>query len=139
MNWLSKLIFPTSQPTVPEEVSLKLDPTQENIGIHLLSDYASEYEFVSEEISESCVVDLINNLEWENGFFQVTVTLEPGLFMEVGGSLNGIDGLAGVYHNHPEKIMLVTSIPPENRDEMVEIILSFIRKNGEWKDKYQFD
>ena len=139
MNWLSKFILSAVGHKVLEEVCCEPDPTEENVGIHLLSDYGNHYEYISEEPTELSAVELINSLDWEHGFFQVIVTLASGLSMEVGGSLNGVDGLSGVYRNRTEHQQLVTSVPPESTEDMVEIIKSFIYQDGQWKGKYQFN
>lgn len=123
---------------MPEEIGQEPDPTQERVGVHLLSDFGEGYAYVSEEPSIPIVVELMEGLDWERGFFQVIVTLAPGVSMELGGSLNGVDGLSGVYRNRAEQLHLVTSVPPDSVEDMVEIMQSFIRKDGLWQDKYQF-
>lgn len=138
MSWLSKFILSAGGHKIPDESIFEPDAIENTIGIHLLSDCGQGHEFVSKEATESIAAELIDQLEWKLGFFQVIVTMEPGLSMEVGGSMNGIDGLSAVYRNRADNQELITEVPPESTKDMIEILISFIRNDDEWKEKYQF-
>ena len=138
MGWLSKFILSAGGIKVPETEDIKPEPSEKNAGIHLLSDYGDEYEQISSDTDSIIIKDLINRLDWESGFYQVICTLEPGVLIEVGGSLNGHDGLSGIYINRLKNIEAVTIEPPETKAEMIEIMQSFAVGSDVWHTKYSW-
>mgnify|MGYP001189806281 FL=1 len=59
--------------------------------------------------------------------------------MEVGGSLNGIDGLSAMYRDRNNRVDAVIKRPPETVKQMQEILESFISENGNWQQLYDFE
>ncbi len=102
----------------------------------MLSNYGEGYELISPEANYSIAIELINSLDWATGFYQVIYTREPGVLLEVGGSLNKQDGLSVVYINRAKKIETVTTHPPATIAELVEILESFATGTNVWKTKY---
>ena len=138
MGWFSNFILSAGGIKVLEAEDIKPDTSESNIGIHLYSNYGEEYEFISPEVSKDTVRKLINDLDWESNFFQVICTLEPGKTMEVGGSLNGLDGLSAVFINRQDNIESVIVNPLSTREEMNEVMQSYILGTRIWYESYNW-
>ena len=104
-----------------------------------MSDYGDDYDYLSEEISTRIISSEINKLDWENGFFQLIVVVEPGVSMEVGGSLNGIDGLSAMHRNRLKRVDSVIVNPPDSVYAMQRILEVFIDPNMEWDKEFEFE
>ena len=115
------------------------DPTETVVGVHLLSDYGGGQTLLSKEISKKIIAQEIQKLDWENNFYQFVVVLKPGVSMEVGGSLNGVDGLSAMYRNRHNRIDAVINDAPETVLQMQRILESFILGGEEWRKEYDFD
>ncbi|CAA0104241.1 Uncharacterised protein [BD1-7 clade bacterium] len=122
-----------------ESADWKLDPTETTIGIHLISDYGNGQSLLSKEISNKSIATEINKLDWVSNFYQFIVVLEPGISMEIGGSLNGINGLSAMYRNRHNRINAVINEAPESVLQMQNILEDFILGDDQWKKKYDFD
>ena len=117
----------------------KEDPAETIVGIHLISDYGSEHTILSTEISREIIDKELEKLDWNNNFYQFAVVVSPGVSMEVGGSLNGIDGLSAMYRDRNNRVDAVIKRPPETVKQMQEILESFISENGNWQQLYDFE
>lgn len=115
------------------------ESSESMVGIHLISDYGNGQQVLSKEIAEDIISKELNKLDWENNFYQFVVVIEPGVSMEVGGSLNGVDGLSAMYRNRHKRIDAVIKQPPETVKQMEEILFEFVAGNDAWKKKYDFD
>ncbi|MBU8921221.1 MAG: hypothetical protein KOO63_05320 [Bacteroidales bacterium] len=113
-----------------------VDPTETTVGIHLISDYGNGQTLLSKEISNKIIATEINKLDWVSNFYQFVVVLEPGVSMEVGGSLNGIDGLSAMYRNRHNRIDAVINEAPQTVLQMQNILEDFILGNDQWQKKY---
>jgi hypothetical protein len=107
-------------------------------GLHVLSDYGSDHEHRSNEPEESTIIDLMNSLEWDCGFYQVVLVLPTGESMEVGGSLDPDDGLSSSYRNDAQGIHRVTEDPPTTVNEMTNVLLSFHRGDNQWEEMFNY-
>ena len=136
MGWLSKFILSAAGKKTPTVEDFLPEPYEENVGVHLLSNYGEEYEQISPDTSKETIADLITRLDWESYFYQVICTIEPGVTLEVGGSLNDFDGLSAMYRNRIKNIESVIVEPPGTRKEMIEIMQSFARGNEIWHTNY---
>jgi hypothetical protein len=116
-----------------------VDSTETIVGVHLISDYGSDQVILSKEISNKVIATEINKLDWKNNFYQFVVVLEPGVSMEVGGSLNGIDGLSAMYRNRHNRIDAVINEAPESVLTMQKILEYFILGNDQWQKEYDFN
>jgi hypothetical protein len=114
------------------------DPTESVKGIHILTDYGSQHQYLGENLDIVHVLSELRKLPWTTEFIQFVVVTEPGVSMEVGGSLNGIDGLSGVYRNRHTGTQAVTTNAPESVNEMEEILKSFLGGNEKWKSLFEF-
>lgn len=119
--------------------SWKEDPSETVVGIHLLTDYGSGYQFLSRELSDKKVREEINKLEWQRRFYQLVVVTKPGISMEVGGSINPNVGLSAMYRDRHNRIDAVIISPPSTVDEMAEILIAFLREDESWKKEYEFE
>lgn len=122
-----------------ESSDWRKDPTETVVGVHLISDYGSGQTLLSKEISNKIIATEIQKLDWENNFYQFVVVLEPGVSMEVGGSLNGIDGLSAMYRNRQERIDAVINEAPETVLQMQTILEDFILGNDNWQKAHSFN
>jgi hypothetical protein len=119
--------------------SWKEDPSETVVGIHLLTDYGSGHQLLSQELSEKKIREEIYKLEWQRKFYQLVVVTEPGISMEVGGSMNPNVGLSAMYRNRRNRIDAVIISPPSTVDEMAEILIAFLREDESWKKEYEFE
>jgi hypothetical protein len=113
-------------------------PDGRAIGLHVLSDFGDNYEFVSEAPNRPLIMSTIRALDWRNGFHQVILVTEPGVSMEVGGSLDPSDGLSSIYQDEKNDIYRVTAKPPSTVDEMEAILVSFLHGDGRWEQMYEY-
>jgi hypothetical protein len=121
-----------------KEVDWKTSPIEAKVGIHLLSNYGSKHDFLNTTISSTIIAEELLKLDWKNNFYQFVVVSEPGISMEVGGSLNGIDGLSAMYTDRHQRIQGVIKQPPESVKEMQNILNSFLQPNRIWIQQYDF-
>ena len=119
-------------------VNWREDPTEATVGIHLLSHYGSEQEYLSNETSIESIREELDRLDWEGNFYQFVVVIEPGISMEVGGSLNGVDGLSAMYRNRLDQVEGVIKEPPEDVLEMKHILELFVSGTDKWMQEYEF-
>lgn len=108
-------------------------------GIHLLLGFGSAHEYVGEEITPQVISSVLTSLDWENRFYQLIVVVRPGISMEVGGSLNGIDGLSAMYRNRHKRISAVIVQAPESVAELQNILEDFIEPDAVWEKNYEFN
>jgi len=132
-------LFGTSTSDPPNQDAWQTDPTETLVGIHLISDYGNKQVTLSTEISKELIAKELNKLDWENRFFQFVVVVSPGVSMEVGGSLNGIDGLSAMYRDRHNQVDAVIKQPPQTVHEMQNILESFISGKDNWKKSYEFE
>lgn len=113
-------------------------PEGRKIGLHVLSDFGDTHTFVAEAPNRRIIVSTIRALDWETGFHQIILVKEPGVSLEVGGSLNPDDGLSAVYTDEKRNVCKVTSSPPETVEDMVSLLVSFLTGGGRWEQMYDF-
>jgi hypothetical protein len=113
-------------------------PEGRKIGLHVLSDFGDTHTFVAEVPKRRIIVSTIRTLDWETGFHQIILVKEPGVSLEVGGSLNPDDGLSAVYTDEKRNVCEVTSSPPETIEDMVALLVSFLTGGGRWEQMYDF-
>ena len=135
----SIIIFLLSATNYALASSWENEPSESIKGIHLLYEYGAKYSFLSKQVSPAIIRRELGKLDWKNNFFQFVVVVEPGISMEVGGSLNPQDGLSAMYRDRHKRVDAVIISPPTSVNEMEEILVSFIKADGAWKDKYAFE
>ena len=113
-------------------------PEGRAVGLHVLSDFGDTHEFVSEAPDRRLIMSTLRTLDWRNGFHQVILITEPGVSMEVGGSLDPSDGLSSIYQDENNDIYRVTAKPPSTVDEMEAILVSFCQGDGKWEQMYEY-
>jgi hypothetical protein len=120
-------------------LSWETEPSESIRGIHLLSNYGAKYSFISEQVSPAIIRRELDKLDWKNNFYQFVIVLQPGISMEVGGSLNPQDGLSAMYRDRHKRVDAVIVSPPTSVTEMGDILVSFIDADGSWRNKYEFE
>ncbi|HBS54110.1 MAG TPA: hypothetical protein DEA38_00040 [Stenotrophomonas sp.] len=106
--------------------------------VHVISDFGDAHHLAANEATPQTIRDALQSVDWVHGFHQVVVVVEPGVSMEVGGSLDPQHGLSAMYENHAEGVQAVIIDPPSSVDEMQDILLSFIEGGDTWKNEYAF-
>jgi hypothetical protein len=113
-------------------------PEGRAVGLHVLSDFGDTHQFVSEAPNRRLIMSTIQALDWRKGFHQVILITEPGVSMEVGGSLDPSDGLSSVYQDEKNDIYRATVSPPGTVDEMEAILVSFLQGDGRWEQMFDY-
>ncbi len=110
---------------------------ESEVGIHLIHDG------VVRKISSSIDLEEISNelykLDWDSDFYQFLVVKEPGVLMEVGGSLDPSDGLSAIYFNRLDGSEAVIKRAPQSVLEMKQILEAFLQPGDIWREHYEFD
>ncbi|WP_339462996.1 hypothetical protein [Pseudomonas sp. EA_105y_Pfl2_R69] len=109
------------------------------VGLHVISDFGSDYTYVSEAPDHIEISNTIKRLDWQKGFHQVILVTAPGVSMEVGGSLDPSDGLSSVYRDINKSIYRVTVDPPISVNQMEKILLSFHAGDNQWEKMYKYE
>lgn len=126
-----------SKPASNQIVS-QLPPEQLVKGVHLIRNFGESYGYLGENIEVEHVVALLRKQPWRTEFLQFVVVIQPGISMEVGGSLNDVDGLSAFYRNRLAGKEAVTKVAPESVDELEWIIRSFLMDDQKWKSLFDF-
>jgi hypothetical protein len=134
---LLAMLLPVSSPTQTD--AWKSDPTESNVGIHVIPNFGDDPTVFSPTISNDAIHAALRSVDWINGFHQVVVVTAPGISMEVGGSLDQEHGLSAMYRDRHDRVDAVIVNPPETIEEMESILISFIRQDGSWRQEYEFD
>jgi hypothetical protein len=114
------------------------DPIESVVGIHVLTDYGSQHRHLGKNLNASHALSELRKLPWTKQFMQFVVVTKPGVSMEVGGSLNGVDGLSAVYRNRHDAVEAVTKVAPKSVKEMEYILGSFLNDDGKWRSLFAF-
>lgn len=107
----------------------------ESVGLHLYSNHGFSHTFINGTPNEIMIMETLDKLNWKE-FHQVALVKWNGESLEVGGSLNPIDGLTSTYK--APGITLVTESPPKTIEDLKFILCSFHREDGHWKKNYAF-
>ena len=113
------------------------DDFESEVGVHLL-ELGGEPRCLLRELDMAGISEELHKLDWQSNFYQFVVVKEPGVSMEVGGSLDESDGLSAYYKNFPEKIEAVIVAPPKTVLEMEQILEAFLQPDEVWKTRYEF-
>jgi hypothetical protein len=100
----------------------------------VLSDYGSKENLKKENPSESEILDIMNSIDW-NLFHQVCLSKNDYDWIEVSGNLNE-DGLAVIYEKNNEQFVIDKA--PTSINQLIEIILSYYKNDGQFNKKYKF-
>lgn len=116
------------------------DTMSSHVGLHLLSTNwpNQNYTFISPNPNEREIEQLMERLDWVEGFHQVVLTTSKNTSMEVGGSMHPNHGLSAVYRVLDKKIYSVTSTPPINVGQMKQILKLFLNDDKSWQEIYGF-
>lgn len=114
------------------------DKTESEVGVHVLSS-TGKHTHISNKLTWELIRKELHTLDWHNNFYQFIVVTDPGVSMEVGGSMNGIDGLSAMYRNRQKRVDAVIKNPPESVYEMEKILEEFLKPNNIWVKKYDFE
>ncbi len=113
------------------------DSFESEVGVHLLK-MGGDYRQLSRELDMQQISAELHKLDWQSNFYQFIVVKEPGISMEVGGSLDESDGLSAYYKNFPEQVEAVIVGPPKSVLEMEQILEAFLQPGEVWKTRYKF-
>ncbi|ACE83307.1 PLD nuclease N-terminal domain-containing protein [Cellvibrio japonicus] len=143
-RWQSKMeIMRWEMSNLKEEMDFyneawKEDKTETAVGIHIIFP-DGKHDHISDKLDLEIIEKEIKKLDWHSNFYQFIVVIKPGISMEVGGSLNGVDGLSAMYRNRINRVDAVIRTPPEDVSEMQKILKVFLMPGEEWRKKYEFN
>ena len=101
----------------------------------LISNYGAEEKIISDQINSEQIVETMNGIDWKL-FHQVVLTKGNGDYLEVGGNTSD-DGLSVMYQENNHQYFIVD--PPETVEQMLEILLSYLAVDYQYKNQYKFD
>lgn len=106
----------------------------QKIELLVLTDYGATEVLKQKGVSIEIVKEIMMGLDWDK-FHQVVLSRSKQDWIEVGGNL-GEDGLAAVYQEKVE--IFVTDEAPASVEQMIDIVVSYIKDDGVFKAKYKF-
>jgi len=106
----------------------------EKISLLVLSDYGSVEKINLPNILENDIVTIMKDIDWRQ-FHQVVLSRNDNDWIEVGGNL-GKDGLSCMYEENGE--VFVIYFAPTSVNQLIEILISYYRNDGEFNSKYHF-
>ena len=122
-----------------QESDWQSDPVESKVGIHILYDMGGEHRHWSERASIEEALSAIRSIRWEREFAQIIAVTEPGISMDVGGSLDDEHGLSAMHVNRHQRRNALIVPPPESVGEMEDIMRVFLVSDEAIFDKYRFD
>jgi|GEM_PF-3187999 len=114
------------------------DPMETRSGVHLLHGMGAEHEFFSGTVDRSSVLAAIRSVDWDNEFSQVFAVVRPGVWLEVGGSLDPDHGLSASYVDRGKRIDSVIRTPPASVADMEAMMLRFLESEDSLLGTYDF-
>ncbi|MCA0393162.1 MAG: hypothetical protein LCH70_03410 [Proteobacteria bacterium] len=114
------------------------DPMETRAGIHLLHGTSAAFESFSETVDADTVLAAIRSVDWDADFCQVFIVPRPGVWLEVGGSLDPQHGLSAMYVHRGDRVESVIRLPPRTLAEMEDIALTFLASEDALFDAYPF-
>lgn len=100
----------------------------------VISNYGSDEKIISESTSISEIKETMNRIYW-NEFHQVILSIDNGNWIEVGGSLYE-DGLSSAYQENGQPFIINKT--PTSIDHMTEILISYFKGDGKFKQKNKY-
>ena len=96
----------------------------------VMSDYGKTERQVSSQATEQEVLQTMQSLDW-SGFHQVVLHRPNGDWLEVGGSMDPLDGLSVMFEEGGKQ--LVIKEPPSTPEEMTQFLLGYLSCGDDWK------
>ncbi|MEM6894615.1 MAG: hypothetical protein AAF554_13065 [Bacteroidota bacterium] len=118
--------------------SLSKQQEKRTLKLVVAYDSGQRLKTISENASQEIIKSTMESINWNE--FHI-VQLEDNRnndfkALHVSGSL-GADGLASGFVTENEHILLVE--PPETVDQMIEILLDFLKGEETWRNKYVYE
>ncbi|WP_100609987.1 hypothetical protein [Confluentibacter lentus] len=105
-----------------------------NFEIEVISDYGSKPLLKQSITSIEIIIEIMNSLDW-NDFQIVNLSKSCNDWISLSGNLSG-DGLACVYKEKNQEFIIYSA--PNTIQQMTEILVSYYKRDGEFKKKYKF-
>ncbi|QDT28344.1 hypothetical protein Enr10x_36860 [Gimesia panareensis] len=115
-------------PKIPPDIPDRLQ--SHDILLKILLPATSEPQIVATNPSREEIRKHVYALKWNDITF-VTAEIDQDNWLDGSGSLNPEDGLSGMCSI--EGVQYVTEQAPESLDEIVELLHSFVLRNGAWR------
>ena len=115
------------------------DPIEGDRGLHVVSDYEGGHRLVDRRPTERIIRATIRNLDWVDGFHHVIIVTSPGVSLTVSGSLDPGIGLSASYMDRKKEVHKITREPPATVENMEDLLVSFYRGDGRWKQMYVYE
>ncbi len=123
----------------------KLDPDWHNDaiesdpGLHWIANHGDSKRLCAIGSAYTELKRRIGSVNWDNEFHQFFAVTQPGVFMEVGGSLNAEQGLSVKYVDRIKRVEGVIKYPPSNTQELTDIVAAFLKGGENFQNEFDFE
>lgn len=105
-----------------------------NLRLVIFRNFGQEEKKISEKATSEIIRNTMNSINW-NEFHIVQLEDENDNALHVSGSLTA-DGLASAFTKDDDHILMVK--PIETVEQMIEILLDFLKGEIIWRNKYKY-
>ena len=105
-----------------------------NLRLVVFHNFGQDERIISEKATSKIIRNTMNSINW-NEFHIVQLEDENDNALHVSGSLNE-DGLASTFTKDDNHILMVK--PIETVEQMIEILLDFLKGEDIWRNKYEY-
>ncbi|WP_425075951.1 hypothetical protein [Psychroserpens sp. S379A] len=105
-----------------------------NLRLIVFHNFGQDVKIISENVTSGIIRNIMNSINW-NEFHIVQLEDENNNALHVSGSLNE-DGLASTFTKDDDHILMVK--PIETVEQMIEILLDFLKGEDIWRNKYEY-
>jgi hypothetical protein len=114
--------------------STKNQIEKRNLKLVVFRDFGQEEKTISEKATSKIIRNTMNSINW-NEFHIVQLEDENDNVLHVSGSLYD-DGLASTFTKDDDHILMVK--PIKTVEQMIEILLDFLKGEDIWRNKYEY-
>jgi hypothetical protein len=114
--------------------STKNQIEKRNLRVVVFRNFGQEEKTISEKATSKIIRNTMNSINW-NEFHIVKLEDENNNVLHVSGSLND-DGLASTFTKDDDHILMVK--PIKTVEQMIEILLDFLKGEDIWRNKYEY-
>ena len=105
-----------------------------NLRLVVFHNFGQDEQIISEKVTSEIIRSTMSSINWNN-FHIVQLEDENNNALHVSGSLNN-DGLASGFTKDDDHILMVK--PIETVEQMIQILLDFLKGESIWRNKYEY-